>query len=166
MATSCASPTVRNSVRGAKSGQSRSPPHASSRRQRPPARTLRAPRCHGAADAPASARDRRGRSAGMLRASPCNATRAQARRQPPRWGSARSQDRASPLACAVPQRRTSPLPTPTQGRVGLALAAMSRPPGIPAPPPAMSRPKAPPASYHLSIRTNTRSGTFPVCPTQ
>jgi hypothetical protein len=73
-------------MRGAKPGQSRSTPHASPRRQHPPARTLRVPRHHGAADAPASARDRRGRSVDMLHASPRNATRSPARRQPLRWG--------------------------------------------------------------------------------
>jgi hypothetical protein len=163
MATSCASPIARNSVRGAKPGQSRSPPHALPRHQRPPARTLRAPRHHDAADAPASARDRRGRSADMLRASPRNTTRSPVRRQPLRRGSARSQDRASPSVCAAPRRCTSPPPTPTRRRAGFALAAMSRLPGIPAPPPATSHPKALPASCHPPLRTGTRSGTFPVC---
>jgi hypothetical protein len=36
----------------------------------------------------------------------------------------------------------------------------------PAPPPATSRPKAPQANCHPPLRTDTRSGTFPVCPTQ
>jgi hypothetical protein len=67
-----------------------------------PANTdLRDLRRRGAADAPACAHDWRGRSAGMLRASPHNATHPPARRQP-RWrGSARSRDHASLSACAV-----------------------------------------------------------------
>jgi hypothetical protein len=52
---------------------------------------------------PASARDRRGRSAGMLRVSPRNAMRSPARQQPPGRGSARSQDRASPSVCVTPR---------------------------------------------------------------
>jgi hypothetical protein len=62
-------------VRGAKVGPPRSPLHASPRRQRPPARTLRAHRRHGAAAVPASARARRGQSDGMLSASPHNEAR-------------------------------------------------------------------------------------------
>jgi hypothetical protein len=49
---------------------------------------------------------------------------------------------------------------------GVALAAMSRPPGILVPPPATSHPKAPPMSCRLPLRMGTRSGTFPVSPTQ
>jgi hypothetical protein len=60
-------------VRGAKLGLSRPPPHTSPRRQHPPTRTLRVLRRHDAAVALASARDSRGRSAGMLRALPRNA---------------------------------------------------------------------------------------------
>jgi hypothetical protein len=67
---------------------------------------------------------------------------------------------------AVPRRRTSPPPTPTRRRAGFALVAMFRPPGTPALPSATSRPTAPPASCHPPLRTGTRSGTFPVCPTQ
>jgi hypothetical protein len=150
----------------AKLGQSRSLPHASPRRQRLPARTLRALRRHAAADAPASAHGRRGRSADMLRASPRNATHPPVRRQPLRRGSARFQDRASPSVCVALRRRTSPPPTPMQQRSGFALAAMSRPPGIPAPPPATSRPKAPPVSCHPPLRTVMRSGISPVYPTK
>jgi hypothetical protein len=40
------------------------------------------------------------------------------------------------------------------------------PQGILAPPPATSRPKAPPTSCNPPLRTDTRSGTFPVSPTQ
>jgi hypothetical protein len=53
----------------------RSPLHASPRHQHPPARTLRVHQRHGAAATPASARIRRGRSDGMLSASPHNAMR-------------------------------------------------------------------------------------------
>jgi hypothetical protein len=113
-----------------------------------------------------SARDRCGRSVDMLHASPRNATRPPARRQPLRRGSARSQDRASPSVFAALRRRTSPPPTPTRQHTGFALAAMSRPPGIPAPPPAMSRPKAPPVSCHPPLRTGMRSVISPVYPTQ
>jgi hypothetical protein len=165
-ATSCASPTERNSVRGAKPGQSRSLPHASPRRQHLPARTLRAPRHHGTADALVSARDRRGRSTDMLRASPRNATRPEARRQPLRRGSARSQDRASPSVRAALRRCKSHPPVPTRQCAGFALAAMSRSLGIPAPPPATSHPKAPPASCHPPLRTGLRSGISPVYPIQ
>jgi hypothetical protein len=42
-ATGNDSPTVTNSVRGGKKGQSRSPPHPSPRHQHPTARMLRAP---------------------------------------------------------------------------------------------------------------------------
>jgi hypothetical protein len=119
------------------------------------------PRRHGTADAPAYARDRRSRSTDMLRASPLPTPT-----QPHRRESARSQDRASPLVCAALRRRTSPLPTPTQRCAGPALAATSRPSGIPAPPPATSRPKAPPTSCHLPLRTDTRSGISPVYLTQ
>jgi hypothetical protein len=59
-----------------------------------------------ATPAPASARDRSGRSADMQRASPRNATRPPSRRQPLRRGSAQSQDHASPSVCAVLRRRT------------------------------------------------------------
>jgi hypothetical protein len=166
MATSCASPTVRNFVHGVKPGPSRSPPHKLPRRRHPPARTLRAPRCLGAADAPASTRDRRGRSTGTLCALPHGATRPPARRQPHRQGSARSQDRASLSVCAAPRQRMSPPPTPTQQCAGPALAATSWPPGIPVPPQATSHPKAPPTSCHLPLRTNARSGISPVCPTR
>jgi hypothetical protein len=55
----------------------------------------------GAADAQASARDRRGRSADTLRASPRNAMRPPARRRPLRWGNARSRGRDSPSVCAA-----------------------------------------------------------------
>jgi hypothetical protein len=68
--------------------------------------------------APASARDRRGRRVGMLRASPRNATRSPARQQPPRRGSARSQDRASLSVCAAPRQHTLPTPTATQRCAG------------------------------------------------
>jgi hypothetical protein len=37
---------------------------------------------------------------------------------------------------------------------------------VPAPSPATSRPKAPPTSCRLPLRTGTRSGTFPASPTQ
>jgi hypothetical protein len=153
-------------MHGVKPGPSRSPPHASPRRQCPPARTLRAPRRHGAADAPASTRDRCRRSAGTMRVSPHNATRPPGRRQPRRRGSAQSQDRASPSVCAALRRRTSPPLTSTQQHVGLPLAVMSRSPRVPAPPPATSHPKAPPTSCHLPLCTNTRSGTFPASPTR
>jgi hypothetical protein len=53
-------------VRGTKPGPSRSPPHTLPRRQHPPTRTLQVLRRHDATIAPASARDRRDRSAGML----------------------------------------------------------------------------------------------------
>jgi hypothetical protein len=56
-----------------------SPLHASPRRQRPPAQTLRAHRRHDVAASPASARARRGRSDGMLSVSPHNAARPSAR---------------------------------------------------------------------------------------
>jgi hypothetical protein len=124
------------------------------------------PRRHDTADAPASARGRRGRSAEMLRTSPRNATRPSARRQPHRRGNARSQDHASPSVCAALRRRTSPLPTPTQQRTGFALTALSWPPGILAHPPATSRPKAPPVSCHPPLRTGTRSRISPVYWTQ
>jgi hypothetical protein len=58
------------------------------------------------------------RSAGMLRASPSNATRSPARQQPPRRGSVRSRDSASLSVCAAPRRRTSPTPMPTQRCAG------------------------------------------------
>jgi hypothetical protein len=147
-------------------GPSQSPPHAPPRHRHLPAWTLRVLRCHGAADAPASARDRRGRSADMLHESTRNATRPPARRQPRQRGSARSQDRTSLSVCTALRRRTLPLPMPMQRRVGLTLAALSRLPGIPAPPPATSHPKARPASCHPPLCTGTRSGISPVYPTQ
>jgi hypothetical protein len=164
--TLCGSPTETNSVLGGRPGQPRSLPHPLPRHQCPPARTLRAPRCLGVADAPASARDRRERSVDMLRASPRNATRSPARRQPLRQGSARSQDRASPSVCAALRRRTSPPPTPTWRRTGFSLAAISWPPGILALPPPTSHPTAPPVSCHPPLRMGTWSGNFPVCPTR
>jgi hypothetical protein len=97
-------------------GPPRFPPHGSPRHQRPPARTLRVLRRYGASAAPASARDRRGRSAGMQCASPRNATSLLARRQPPRRRSARSPNRASLSVCAAPRRHTSRTPTPTMMR--------------------------------------------------
>jgi hypothetical protein len=153
-------------VRDVAPGPSRSPPHVSPRSQRPLARTLQAPRRHSAADAPASARDRHGRSAGLLHASSRNATCSPARRRPPQWGSARSQDCASPSACAAPRRRMSPPPTPAHQHAGFTLAAMPRLPGIPAPLPASSRPKDPPTSCRPPLRTDTRSGISPVYPTR
>jgi hypothetical protein len=153
-------------VRGAKPGPSWSPPRASPRHQHPPARTLRVPRRHDAAVAPASARDRLGRSIDMLRASPHNATRPPAIRQPRRQGSGRSQDRASPSVSAALRRRMPPPPTPTQQCAGPALAATSWLPGIPAPPPATSHPKAPPTSCHRPLRTDMRSGISPASQTQ
>jgi hypothetical protein len=64
-ATSCASLTVRNSARSARPGPPRSPPHASPRHQRRPARMLWVLRRHGAAAAPANTHDRRDKSTGM-----------------------------------------------------------------------------------------------------
>jgi hypothetical protein len=133
-------PTVRNSVRGAKLGPPRSPLHASPRRQRPPARTLRAHRRHDATAVPASAHARRGRSDDMLNASPHNEAHPSARRQPPRRGSAQSSDHASPSVCAARRRPTLPTPASTRRCAGFPLAATSWLPGTLAPLPATSRP--------------------------
>jgi hypothetical protein len=81
-------------------------------------------------------------------------------------GGARSRDRASPSVCAAQRRRTSPPPTLMRQRAGFVLAALSRPPGIPAPTPVTSRPKAPPASYHPPLRTSMWSGISMVYTTQ
>jgi hypothetical protein len=156
---------MRNFARGAKLGWSRPTPHASPRRQRPPARMLRALRHHGAVVALASIRYRRGWSAGMLRASYHNVTRSPARRQPPRWG-------ALGLRTTLPHR-------PARCHDGVrrlhhANAAMRRvPPGRhvlvsrdPSASAAMSHPKAPSMSCHLPPRTDTRSGISPACRTQ
>jgi hypothetical protein len=116
-------------MRGAKLGPPRSPLHASPRHQRPPARMLRAHRRDGAAAAPVSARARRGQSDGMLSASPHNEARPSAQRQPPRRGSARSPDHASPSVCAARRRPTLPTPAPTRRCAGFPLAAMSWLPG-------------------------------------
>jgi hypothetical protein len=119
------------------------------------------PRCLDAADAPVNALDRRGRNAGRLRVPPRSATHSLARRQPPRRGSTRFQDRGSLSACAVPRRHASPPPTPTRQRAGLVLPATSRRSGIPTPPPTTSRPTAPLASCHPPPHTGTWSGTSP-----
>jgi hypothetical protein len=81
-------------------------------------------------------------------------------------GNARFQDRGFPSVYVAPRRRTSPPPTPTQRRVEVVLAAMSRRSGTPTPPRTTSRPTAPPASCHPPPRTGTRSGTSPACRTQ
>jgi hypothetical protein len=85
-ATSCASPTATNSVRGGKLGQPRSLSHLSLGHQRPPARMLRAPQRLDTVDVPVSTLDKRGRSADGLRAPSCRATRPPAGRQPLRRG--------------------------------------------------------------------------------
>jgi hypothetical protein len=162
----CASPTVRKFTHGAKRGPPRSPLHESPRHQRPPARTLRAHQRHDAAAASASARARRGQSDGTLSASPHNAARPSARRQPPRRGSARSLGRASPSVCAAPRRPTPPTPMPAPRCTGFPLAAMFLSPGILAPPPATSRPWALSTRCHPLPRTGMRSGTSPVYRTQ
>jgi hypothetical protein len=71
-----------------------------------------------------------------------------------------------PSVCAALRRRMSPPPTSTRQRTGFTLAAMSRLPGILAPPLATSHPKAPPASCHPPLRTDLQSGISPVYPTQ
>jgi hypothetical protein len=53
--------------------------------------------------APASVRARRGPSDGKLNAPPPNTARPSPQQPPPRWGSARSPDHASPSAYAVPR---------------------------------------------------------------
>jgi hypothetical protein len=82
MATSCASPTATNSVRGSRPGQDRSPPHPLLMPQRSPGRTLRGLLHLDAIDTPVDALDRRERSADGLRTSPRSASRSLARRQP------------------------------------------------------------------------------------
>jgi hypothetical protein len=114
-------------------------------------------------DAPLSALDRRERNDDGSRASPRNATRSLARRQPRQRGGAWFQGRGSPLACAAPQQCMPHSPTLTSRQVGAVLAAMSRRPGTLGPPPTTSRTTAPPASCHPPPRTGTRSGTSPAC---
>jgi hypothetical protein len=166
MATSCASPTAKSSVRGGRPGQPRSPSHLPLGDQHPPAQMLRAPRHLDAFDAPVSTLDRRGQNADRPRAPPRSVTRSPARRQPPRRGSARFQDRGSPSACAAPRRHTSPPPTPTRRHAGLVLPATPLRSGTPAPPLTTSRPKAPLASCHPPPHMGTRSGTSPAYRTQ
>jgi hypothetical protein len=166
MATSCASPTAMNSARCGRPGPTWSLSHSLLTPRRPPSRMLWSLQRLDAVDAPASARDKRERSADELRASPRSATHSLARRQPQRWGNARFQDRGPPSASTVLQRHTLPPPTPTWRRAGFAQAAMPRPSEITAPPPTMNRPAAPLASCHPPPRTGTRSGTSPACPTQ
>jgi hypothetical protein len=71
-----------------------------------------------------------------------------------------------PIGLRGARRRTSPPPTPTRQRAGLTPAAMSRSLGTLAPPPATSRPKAPPTSCRPPLRMGMRSGISPVYPTQ
>jgi hypothetical protein len=134
--------------------------------RRPPTWMLRALQRLDATDTPASARDKRGRSADALRASPHSATRPLARRQPLRQGSTQFRGHASPSVCAAPRRHASPPPTPTRWCAGLVLSATFQRSGTPALPPMTSRLTAPPASCHPPPRTGTRSGTSPVCLTQ
>jgi hypothetical protein len=153
-------------MRGAKPGLPRSPLHASPRRKRPLAQTLRAHQRHGAAAAPASARARHGQSDDTLSASPHNAACPSAQRKPPRRGSARSPGRASPSVCAAPRRPTPPTPTSAPQCAGFPLAATFTSPGTLAAPPATSRPWALLTHYHPPTCTGTRSGTFPAYRTQ
>jgi hypothetical protein len=153
-------------VHGGRPGQTWSPSHPLLAPWRPPRWTLRTLQHLDTVDAPVSALGRREWSANALRASPRSATRPPARRQPLRRGNTQFRDHGSPSVCVAPRRRTSPLPTPTQRRAGLVLAAMPRRSGTPAPPPTTSRPTALPASCHPPPHTGTRSGTSPVYRTQ
>jgi hypothetical protein len=135
------------------------PAGAPPQRRHPQARMLRARQRHGAAAAPASVHDRRGPSGGKLNVPPPNTAHPSGRRPPPRQGSARSPDHASPSVCAVPRQPTTPTSTPRCA--GFPLAVTSSSPGTPAPPPAMSRPWAPTTRCHPPTYMGTRSGMFP-----
>jgi hypothetical protein len=113
-----------------------------------------------------SAHVKRGPSDGKLSAPPPNAARPSARRQPPRRGSARSPDRASPLVCAARRRPTPPTSMPAPRCAGFPLAATFSSPGTLAPPPATSRPWAPSTRCPPPTCMGMRNGTSPACRTQ
>jgi hypothetical protein len=124
----------------------------------------RARQRHSAAAALASVHARRGPSGGKLNAPPLNAAHPSAQQPPPRRGSARSPDRASPSVCAAPRRPTTP--TSTRRCAGFPLAVTSSSPGTLAPPRATSRLWAPLTRCHPPTSMGTRDGTSPAFRTQ
>jgi hypothetical protein len=152
-----ASPTVTSSTHGGRPGQGRSPSHPLLMSRRPPKRMLRAPQHHDADDAPASALDRRGWNDVGPHVSPHNATHPSARRQPHPRGSVQFPSRGSPTGCVTPRWRTPRPPAPTWRRTRIFPATTSWRSGTSSPPPMMSPTTAPPASYHLALRMDTRS---------
>jgi hypothetical protein len=116
--------------------------------------------------APVSVRARRGPSDGKLSAPPPNVVRPSARRQPPRRGSARSPDRASPSVCAARRRPTPPTSMSAPRCAGFPLAVMFSSPGTLAPPPGTSRPWAPSTRCPPPTCMGMQNETSPACRTQ